>query len=87
MQNFTPPRAPAVLVKAKESYSLWFKILADFPKTYRHNLGGKIEGYFLEFLENIPPCPRISMRLEECLADGRRGLKQKLPRDNPEEKH
>ncbi|KKR52884.1 MAG: hypothetical protein UT90_C0018G0004 [Parcubacteria group bacterium GW2011_GWA1_40_21] len=54
MQNFTPPpRAPAVLVKARESYSLWFKIIADFPKIYRQNLGGKIEGYFLELLENI----------------------------------
>ena len=42
-----------MLVKAKESYTLWFNVLADFPKTYRHNLGGKIEGYFLELLENI----------------------------------
>lgn len=42
-----------MLIKTKGSYTLWFKILADFPKTYRHNLGGKIEGYFLELLENI----------------------------------
>lgn len=51
--SVTPPRAPAVLVKAKGSYSIWFKLLADFPKTYRHNLGGKIDSYFLELLENV----------------------------------
>ena len=28
-------------------------MLADFPKTYRHTLGGKIDNYFLELLENI----------------------------------
>jgi len=49
----TPPRTPTVLIKAKESYSIWFKYLSDFPKTYRHNLGSKIDGYFLELLENI----------------------------------
>jgi hypothetical protein len=51
----TPPttRVPSVLTKSKESYSIWFKLLVDFPKTYRHNLGGKIDGYFLELLENI----------------------------------
>ncbi len=27
--------------------------MADFPKTYRHNLGSKIDSYFLELLENI----------------------------------
>lgn len=45
-------RPPVVLVKAKEAYSAWFKILADFPKTYRYNLGGKIENSFLSLLEN-----------------------------------
>lgn len=49
----TPPRVPTVLIKTKESYSIWFKILADFPKTYRYNLGSKIDNYFLELLENI----------------------------------
>ena len=48
-----PPRTPTVLIKAKESYSIWFKYLSDFPKTYRHNLGGKIDSYFLELLENV----------------------------------
>ncbi len=51
MSNFL--QAPAVLGKAKSSYSLWFQSLADFPKIYRNNLGGKIEGYFLSVLENI----------------------------------
>jgi hypothetical protein len=45
-------RPPVVLVKTKEAYSLWFKILADFPKIYRYSLGGKIENYFLSLLEN-----------------------------------
>lgn len=45
-------RPPVVLVKAKEAYTIWFKILADFPKTYRYNLGGKIENSFLSVLEN-----------------------------------
>lgn len=51
MNNFI--QAPAVLGKAKNSYCLWFHALADFPKIYRYNLGGKIEGYFLSVLENI----------------------------------
>ena len=51
MSNFL--QAPAVLGKAKNSYRLWFLALADFPKIYRYNLGGKIEGYFLSVLENI----------------------------------
>jgi len=42
-----------VLIKSKESYSIWFKYLTDFPKTYRYSLGSKIDGYFLELLENI----------------------------------
>ncbi|MDD4902791.1 MAG: four helix bundle protein [Patescibacteria group bacterium] len=44
---------PTVLTKAKETYALWFKILTDFPKVHRYNLGGKIEEYFLGLLENI----------------------------------
>lgn len=44
--------SPIVLVKEKEAYAVWFKILADFPKVYRYNLGGKIEDYFLSLLEN-----------------------------------
>lgn len=51
MSNFL--QAPTVLGKAKISYSAWFQALADFPKIYRYNLGGKIEGYFLAVLENI----------------------------------
>lgn len=45
--------SPAVLVKAKEAYGSWFKMLNDFPKVYRYNLGGKIEISFLSLLENI----------------------------------
>lgn len=44
--------SPIVLVKEKEAYAIWFKILADFPKVYRYNLGGKIEDCFLSLLEN-----------------------------------
>jgi hypothetical protein len=46
-------KPPIVLVKTKEAYAAWFKILTDFPKIYRYNLGGKIENYFLLLLENI----------------------------------
>jgi len=42
-----------VIIKAKNAYSIWFKYLIDFPKTYRYSLGAKIDGYFLELLENI----------------------------------
>jgi hypothetical protein len=45
-------QSPAVLAKAKEAYSFWFQIQADFPKVYRYNLGGKIENCFLAVLEN-----------------------------------
>ncbi len=48
----TTLRPPVVLVKTKEAYSAWFKVLADFPKVYRYNLGGKIENSFLSLLEN-----------------------------------
>lgn len=51
--SITPPRVPTVLVKTKDAYSFWFKIFIDFPKAYRYSLGGKIDGYFLELLENI----------------------------------
>lgn len=46
-------RPPIVLVKSKEAYGAWFKILADFPKIYRYSLGGKIENSFLSLLEII----------------------------------
>lgn len=49
----TSSRVPMVLTKAKNAYSFWFKIFIDFPKTYRRTIGEKIEGYFLELLENI----------------------------------
>ena len=48
-----PPEQPSVLVKAKEAYSQWFKLLNGFPKVYRGTLGAKIENYFLELLESI----------------------------------
>jgi len=47
---------PSVLVKAKEAYSTWFKLLNDFPKVYRGTLGAKIEHYFLELLECVFTC-------------------------------
>jgi len=47
-----PSQPPIVLSKAKNAYSLWFQALADFPKVYRYNLGGKIESCFLSLLEN-----------------------------------
>lgn len=46
-------KSPVVLVRAKESYSLWLHSLIDFPKIYRYTLGGKIESHFLSLLENI----------------------------------
>src|SRR5260370_852350 len=64
--HFPPPAAPSVLQKAKASYSFWYKILVDSPKPFRLNLGGKIDGYFLELLEYVfislylPPEQKIS---------------------------
>ena len=49
----THTAAPSVLLKAKDAYALWFKLVADFPKTYRYSLGGKIDDYFLELLECV----------------------------------
>ena len=46
-------KTPTVLTRVKESYALWFKTFADFPKIYRYNLGGKIEECFLILLDNI----------------------------------
>ena len=48
-----PLTQASVLIKAKKAYALWFLISADIPKTYRYTLGAKVEGYFLELLENI----------------------------------
>ena len=48
-----PPTAPSVLVKGKITYALWFSLYAQFPKTHRYTLGGKIESYFLDLLELI----------------------------------
>ena len=48
-----PPTAPSVLVKGKVTYALWFSLYAQFPKTHRYTLGGKIESYFLDLLELI----------------------------------
>lgn len=49
----TTLRPPIVLVKTKEAYAVWFKILTNFPKIHRYNLGGKIESSFLALMENI----------------------------------
>jgi hypothetical protein len=49
----SPLTQASVLIKAKKAYTLWFMISADIPKTYRYTLGAKVEGYFLELLENI----------------------------------
>lgn len=48
-----PPPAPSVLQKSKNAYSQWFLLFNNFPKVYRYTLGGKVEAYFLELLENI----------------------------------
>jgi len=48
----TTLRPPIVLVKTKEAYAAWFKILTNFPKVHRYNLGGKIENSFLSLMEN-----------------------------------
>ena len=48
----TTLRPPIVLVKTKETYATWFKILTNFPKVHRYNLGGKIENSFLSLMEN-----------------------------------
>ncbi len=48
-----PHEQPSLLVKAKEAYSEWFKLLNEFPKIYRGTIGAKIESYFLELLESI----------------------------------
>jgi hypothetical protein len=42
-----------VLHKAKAAYSFWFALVESIPKSHRYTLGGKVEHYFLEFLENI----------------------------------
>ncbi len=48
-----PPAAPAVLLKGKTAYALWFAIVANFPKVHRYALGAKVEYYFLDLLELI----------------------------------
>ena len=53
MPNNTLIKAPTVLLKIKEAYSIWFKMFSDFPKIHRYNLGGKIEEYFLIVLDSI----------------------------------
>ena len=66
MLSGPPPAAPSALLKAKNAYTLWFKIYNDFPKAHRYILGSKIEDYFLALLENIfisiylPPEQKIS---------------------------
>ncbi|MCC7469526.1 MAG: four helix bundle protein [Bacteroidetes bacterium] len=51
--DYPPQKSPAVLVKTKSAYQVWFIILKDFPKVYRYTIGGKIESCFLEFLDTI----------------------------------
>lgn len=46
-------RPPAVLGKIKESYSLWFRAMADFPRPHRFGLGGEIEKRFLKTMETV----------------------------------
>lgn len=54
------PRVPSVLEKTRAAYSLWFKIIGDFPKTHRYGLGGKIEERFLKMLEIISSAVYLS---------------------------
>ena len=43
----------SVLQKLNQTYKLWQEFLPHFPKTSRYTFGGKIDGLFLETLENI----------------------------------
>lgn len=49
-----------VITKARQAYALWFKILENFPKVHRYNLGAKVEDKFLAVLENIFTAVSIS---------------------------
>ena len=65
--NFTPRGLPQVILKEKESYTLWQKLHRDFPRAERLGIGQKIENLFLSVLEltfssaYLPPEPKIIM--------------------------
>ena len=42
-----------VLQKLRNAYKLWHEYLRRFPKTGRYTLGAKIDGLFVEILEQI----------------------------------
>ncbi len=42
---------PQVILKLKETYSLWLTFYRDFPKVERFGIGNKIEQNFLDVLE------------------------------------
>ncbi len=44
-------QAPLVLVRAKESYTVWHTNLANVSRVDRHTLGVKIDDIFLSLLE------------------------------------
>lgn len=43
----------SVLQKLNQAYKIWQEFLPHFPKTSRYTLGDKIDGLFLETIENI----------------------------------
>src|SRR3989344_15058 len=52
----TPPQQPTrtnltILQKLRAAYKLWHEFLRRFPKTSRYTLGAKIDGLFVETLE------------------------------------
>lgn len=51
--TITPPTQLSVIVKVKTSYKYWQNILPNLPKTFRTTLGEKIDGLYLELLENL----------------------------------
>ncbi len=52
-----PPPTPrtnlTLLQKLRTAYKLWHEFLRHFPKTSRYTLGAKIDGLFVETLEQI----------------------------------
>ena len=55
--NAPPPQHPrtnlTILQKLRSAYKLWHEYLFRFPKTSRYTLGAKIDGLFVETLEQV----------------------------------
>ncbi len=50
-RNLLQPKLIPVILKLKDSYSLWQQYLAIFPKANRFTLGSKIDEIFLNSIE------------------------------------